>query len=221
MGREVQFNGNQLIPMGKATVHKDGVTYNDFKIKFEDDLRAFILALVAKNGTTLMLTAIAPAKAMPTYKKAMEDITKTVSMAIGGSAGQRATSRQAKRPSRAKCPSGNLARKVVGAWMRRTNYGSGGLYMESASKWVFSGDGTVEWGSGAVIAGSTDGVSLRGGGDNPPDYGRWSTKGDTLRIHWNDGTNGIWTYSTFDYYGTPILVLTTQDGTVYRYKKID
>jgi len=223
MGRKVKFNGNELMPTGKATVKKGGVTYNDFKIKYEDDLRAFILALVAKNGTTLMLTAIASAKAMPTYKKAMSDITKTVSMAVGsGGSTQAKDSRQTKRPGGAKKhPVGNLAHAVIGAWMRHTNYASGGLYMESSSKWVFSGDGTVAYGSGAVIAGGTDGVSLRGGGDNPPDYGRWNTKGNKLYLHWNDGTEGVRTFTVFDYFDTQGLALTLQNGHVYHYLKID
>jgi len=222
MGRMVEFNGNELIPTGKATVQKDGVTYNDFKIKYEDELRAFILALVGKNGTALMLIAIAPEKAMPTYKKAMSDITKTVSMSVGaGSSAQAKHSMQTQRPSRAKKhPTGNLAREVVGVWMHRSNHSYSGMYVESHTNWAFGADGTLAYGSGAALAGDAS-VAIHNGGDNPPDYGHWRSKDNKLFFTWNDGTKGTATFSRFNYDGSPYLALTFPNGNVVRYKKAD
>ena len=104
--------------------------------------------------------------------------------------------------------------------MSRRN-ASNGIYIESTTKWVFSADGTVAWGSGTVIAGGSGSVSLRGGGSNPPDFGRWSSEGDVLHINWNDGSAGQWTYSVFDYDGRPALALTPTNGKTFYYKKID
>jgi len=217
------IDGLNMIPAGKATVQHGAVAYNDFNIQYEDELKAFVLVLMAKNGTGLMMTAIAPAETMPAYKKAILDLGNTVKISFASNqAGQPNRSGAAQTPHRPKRQSaGQHARAVIGAWMRRSNAGSGGIYMENASKWVFSGDGTFAYGSGAVIAGGTEGVSLRGGGDNPPEYGHWNTRGNTLFLHWDDGTEDTRTFSTFDYYGTPILVQTMQNGRTFRYKKID
>lgn len=212
-------NGLKVIPTGKATVLKGGIAYNDFKIQYEDELKAFIMAVIDNSGNGLMLFAIAMPDVMPAYKKAMFELARSVK-----------TTRVAKIAQQPKPESSvttesrttaNHAHEVVGVWMRRTNYSRSGIYIENSNKWAFAADGSVAWGSGAVVAGGTDGVSIRGGGDNPPDYGRWSTQGNTLKIHWDDGSNGEWTFSNFEYDGSPYLALTAQDGTVYRYRKVD
>jgi hypothetical protein len=216
----------EIIPTGKATQLDGRMAYNDFSIKYEDELKAFILMVIAENGTALMMTAVAPAEAMPAYKKAMLAIGKSVKIypaSNHAAQAQHSSHRQHAKPvvKAQQQASGHHAHPVVGVWMRRTNYSSSGIYIENSNKWAFSADGTVAWGSGAVVAGGTDSVSIRGGGDNPPDFGRWSTNGNTLKIQWNDGSNGTWTFSNFEYDGSPYLALTTQDGTVYRYRKVD
>ncbi len=116
-------------------------------------------------------------------------------------------------------PTANMS-PIVGAWMRRTN-ASNGIYIENSSKWVFSANGNVAWGSGSIIAGGTAGVSLRGSGNNPPDYGKWTINGDSLHIDWNDGTAGNWAYEIVRYDGKQVLALTTAGYKPYFYKKID
>ncbi len=212
----VTFNGTQLHPVKQATKLDGGVVFNTFKyIENGAEGSSFMLVLVADDGTSLIFTSATPPEKFNVYKDTIFEIAKTVKVTLSSSGTPNTPQQPTNRPA------GSTANAVVGAWMSRSNRSSGGIYIESANKWVFSADGTVAWGSGAVIAGGTAGVSLRGGGDNPPDFGAWATNGETLRINWNDGSQGQWTWSVFDYYGTSVLSLVTTNGETYNYKKID
>ena len=212
-------NGLKIFPQNKVIVLDDRIAYNDFSIESEDELKAFVMAVIDPKGIGLMLVAIAAPELMPAYKKAMLELAR--SMKTTQVAQQAQPSRPAPAASSKPANPANHDHALVGAWMRRSNYRSSGIYIENSNKWVFSADGRVAWGSGTVVAGGTDAVSIRGGGDNPPDYGRWSTQGDKLKIQWDDGSTGEWTFSNFEYDGIPYLALTTRDGTVYRYRKVD
>lgn len=70
-----------------------------------------------------------------------------------------------------------------------------------------------------VIAGGTQNVSIRGGGDNPTEYGSWHiSKAGVLHIDWDDGTAYDYEHSTFIYEYNGQLILNL-NGTYY--KKID
>ena len=209
-------NGLKVLPAGKATLLDSGIAYNEFNIEHEDELKALVMAAIDENGVGLMLFAITTPDGLATYKQAMLGLARSVNTS------QETTQTK---PGASATPAPTAAenhdRQVVGVWMRRSNYRSSGIYIENSNKWAFSADGRVAWGSGAVVAGGTDAVSIRGGGDNPPDYGRWSTSGDILKIQWDDGSKGEWSFSSFEYDGARYLALTAQDGSVYRYRKVD
>ncbi len=219
MGQIVTFMGESLHPLGEVQTLEGGIVFNEFEI--ESGHHAFMLAAVAEDDTAVILTAVATPEVLPEYKNAISELVNTLVITFDAS-----NSRVTPSESVVNVPitSGDTdvqddLHEIVGAWMRRSNYSSG-IYIENVNKWVFSADGRVAWGSGAIIAGGTGSVSIRGGGDNPPDFGRWSVKGDLLTINWDDGTKGEWSYFVFDYYGTPVLVLKS-GGSTYRYKKID
>ncbi len=217
---ELTYNGIKLHPVGKATRANDGVVYNNYTYTDDGEKGAsFAVGLVAKDGTAVIMMTLSPPSMLEAYRQAASEIVATVSVTLG--VGVDASASSSGGPA-VQAPAGNRNTDIVGAWMSRSNRGSGGIYIESASKWAFSADGTVAWGSGAVVAGGTAGVSIRGGGDNPPDYGAWATNGAALQINWQDGTQGNWTYEVFeDYNGTPTLALTTQADKTYYYRKID
>ncbi len=215
----------ELHPVGDATRVEGGVVYNNYTYMDEGEEGAsFAVGLVADDGTAVIMMTLSPPEMLEAYQQAAIDIAATVNVTLGvgtDSASSASASPYSSSPS-VNAPSGVQAGDIVGAWMSRSNRGSGGIYIESSTKWAFSSDGTVAWGSGAIVAGGTSSVSIRGGGDNPPDYGAWATNGSALRINWEDGTQGNWTYEVFeDYNGTPTLALTTQAGDTYYYRKID
>jgi len=117
-------------------------------------------------------------------------------------------------------PQGTLDPSLIGAWINRKN-ASNGIYLETQTNWVFSSNGTVGWGTGTIIAGGTANVSLRGGGNSSPEYGRWAVKGDQLFANWDGGTRNQWTYSIFEYDGRPALSLTLPNGKRFFLKKTD
>jgi len=216
------IDGLNMIPVGKATVQHGAIAYNDFKVQYEDELKAFVLVLMAKNGTGLMMTAIAPTETMPAYKKAMSDIGNTVKVSFAANPGQATKrSRVATPPVRVKRrAAGHHAREVVGVWVHRSNHMYSGMYVESHTNWAFGADGTLSYGSNAALAGDAS-VAIHNGDDDPPDYGHWSSKGDKLFFRWDDGTKGTATFERFNYDGSPYLALTFPDGSVTRYRKID
>ncbi len=210
-------NGMKVIPSGRATRLDNGIAYNEFDIEQEDELKALVMAVIDENGVGLMLFAVTTPEGLAAYKQAMLELARSVNTS-------RETTQAKPEASATPAPAAaaeNHDRQVVGVWMRRSNYRSSGIYIENSNKWAFSADGRVAWGSGAVVAGGTDAVSIRGGGDNPPDYGRWSTSGDILKIQWDDGSEGEWSFSSFEYDGARYLALTARDGSVYRYRKVD
>ncbi|HHJ14332.1 MAG TPA: hypothetical protein ENJ79_08160 [Gammaproteobacteria bacterium] len=209
-------NGMKVTPSGRATRLDNGIAYNEFDIEHEDELKALVMAAFDENGVGLMLFAVTTPEGVTAYKQAMLELARAVNTS-------RETAQAKPEPSVAPASAAaeNHDRQVVGVWMRRSNYRSSGIYIENSNKWAFSADGRVAWGSGAVVAGGTDAVSIRGGGDNPPDYGRWSTAGDILKIQWDDGSEGEWSFSSFEYDGARYLALTARDGSVYRYRKVD
>ncbi len=216
------IDGLNMIPTGKATVQHGAVAYNDFNIQYEDELKAFVLVLMAKNDTGLMMTAIAPTKTMPAYKKAILDMGNTVKISFASNqAGQPRHSMSARSTHRAKRKAaGAHAREVVGVWMYRSNHMYSGMYVESHTNWAFGADGTLSYGSNAALAGDAS-VAIHNGDDNSPDYGHWSSKGNKLFFRWDDGTKGTATFERFTYDGSPYLALTFPDGSVTRYRKVD
>ncbi len=220
MNQTVTYKGIDLIPDGKATREQGHIVYNTFHyIDDGENRKSFMVGMVAQDNIAIILTTFSPPEMFEAYQQAVAAIGNTVTVTTAAPGAAPANPQNL---PQAGMPSGGHANDLVGAWMSRKNHGSGGIYIESASKWVFSANGTVAWGSGAVIAGGTAGVSLRGGGDNPPDYGAWATNGARLNINWADGTNGQWTYEVFnDYNGDPTLALTTRAGDKYFYRKID
>ncbi len=214
----------ELHPVGQATRVEGGVVYNSYTFMDEGEEGAsFVMGLVADDGTTVIMMTLSPVGMFDAYQQAAIEIAATVNVTLGvGTGSSPSASASPYGAPSVNAPSGIQAGDIVGAWMSRSNRGSGGIYIESSTKWAFSSDGTVAWGSGAIVAGGTSSVSIRGGGDNPPDYGAWATNGAALRINLEDGTQGNWTYEVFeDYNGTPTLALTTQAGDTYYYRKID
>jgi len=218
MTRPMSFKDTILNPV--ATPQKvDGAVYNDFEYDEEGKhYKAFMLMVRTSGNNAVFFVAASPTAIFPAYKQAVANLAKSIQFNDPTSqADQSAQNNQ----NTSNNVAANLAPELIGAWMRRTN-ASNGIYIESSSKWVFSGDGSVAWGSGAIIAGGTAGVSLRGGGDNPPDYGRWTTQEDVLRIQWNDGTQGEWSFEVFrDYNDDLALALIPTGGKRYFYRKID
>lgn len=223
LGHKAVIDGLNMIPVGKATVQHGAIAYNDFNIQYEDELKAFVLVLMDKNGTGLMMTAIAPAETMQAYKKAMADIGNTVNISFAASqSGQPRHSTSTKSTHRTKRKAaGNHSPEVVGVWMHRTNHMYSGMYVENHTNWAFGADGTLSYGSNAALAGDASVAIHNGNDDNPPDYGHWSSKGNKLFFHWDDGTKGTVTFERFHYDGSPYLALTFPDGSVVRYRKID
>ena len=223
LGHHAVIDGLNMIPVGKATVQHGAIAYNDFNIQYEDELKAFVLVLMAKNGTGLLMTAIAPPETMQTYKKAMADIGNTVNISFAANqSGQPKHSTSAKSTHRTKRKSaGNHAPEVVGVWMHRTNHMYSGMYVENHTNWAFGADGTLSYGSNAALAGDASVAIHNGDDDNPPDYGHWSSKGNKLFFHWDSGGEGTATFERFNYDGSPYLALTFPDGSVVRYRKID
>lgn len=211
MNGVMNFKGTQLHPIA-TTQMVDGAAYNEYE--YSDDgqyFNAFMLLVMLAEDNAVLLLAASPQDIYPSYKQAVIDIAQSIHF--------NAPMVQHILASANNEIAENLAPELIGAWMNRRS-ASNGIYIESTTKWVFSGDGSIAWGSGAVIAGGTAGVSLRGGGDNPPDFGRWTTEGETLRIQWDDGTQGEWIFSVFDYDGRPALALKA-NGESYYYKRID
>ncbi len=218
----MNFKGTQLTPV--ATSQKvDGAAYNEFEYSEEGKhYKAFMLMVMTSGNNAVFFVAASPQNIYPSYKQAVVNIAQSIQFNDPGSqANSSAQHSHQHNQSPSSAAAGNLAPELIGAWMNRRN-ATNGIYIETTTKWVFSGDGTVAWGSGSVIAGGTAGVSLRGGGANPPDYGRWSTQGDILRIQWNDGTQGEWTFSVFrDYNDDLALALQSAGSKKYFYRKID
>ncbi len=211
MNQPMEFKGTRLQPLGKSR-QVDGAVFNEFGYTDQGHAyKTFMLMLTTKgNGAALFVTA-SPEALFPRYRQAVIDWARSLQLADDMDAGQDHGST---------AQSGiHHARELVGAWMNRSN-ASNGIYMESSSKWVFSADGTVAWGSGTVIAGGTAGVSLRGGGAGPVYYGHWRTEGDALYLNWDDGTVEQRQFSVFDYDGRPALALTA-NGETYYFKRID
>ncbi len=220
----ITYKEVDLHPVGPATRLGGGLVYNSYNYVDEGEEGAsFVVGLVADDGTMVLMISLSPPEMFDAYQQAAIQITETVNVTLGDNyASSGASAAPYSSSPSVNAPAGNRNADIVGAWMSRSNRGSGGIYIESSSKWAFSADGTVAWGSGAVVAGGTGGVSIRGGGDNPPDYGAWATNGTALQINWQDGTQGNWTYEVFeDYNGTPTLALTTNAGDSYYYRKID
>ena len=223
MNGVITYKEVDLHPVGQATRLDGGLVYNSFSYVNEGEEGAsFIVGLVADDGTMVLMVSLSPPEMFDAYQQAAIKITETVNVTLGNSYASSGASAAPSTARSVSSPSGYQSGALVGAWMSRSNRGSGGIYIESATKWAFSANGTVAWGSGAVVAGGTGGVSIRGGGDNPPDFGAWATNGSTLNINWQDGSQGVWTYEVFeDYNGTPTLALTTNAGDTYYYRKID
>lgn len=220
MTRPISFKGTQLNPV--ATPQKvDGAVYNDFEYDEEGKhYNAFMLMVMTSDNNAVIFVAASPESIFPSYKQAVVNIAQSIQFSDPSSqSSQTRQSTQNHNQAPSSTVAGNLSPELIGAWMRRTN-ASSGIYIESSSKWVFSGDGTVAWGSGTIIAGGTNGVSLRGGGGDPVYYGRWSTQGETLTIQWNNGTQEQRQFSVFDYDGRPAVALTA-NGETYYFKRID
>ncbi len=217
MSRTVAFKGETLYPKSDPVLLEGGIVHNDFELA--EGLDAFMLAAVAGNGTALIFLAVAPPEQMPAYRTAVAELVNSLAIELKDLPGSDTASTDRQRGQPASGAARSPLKDIVGAWMRRSNY-SNGIYIENRQKWVFAADGRVSWGSGSIVAGGTGNVSLRGGGDNPPDHGRWRIEGDLLTIDWDDGTTGQWRYFVFDYEGTPVLVLKS-GGSTYRYRKID
>ncbi|MDQ7051285.1 MAG: hypothetical protein Q9M92_17860 [Enterobacterales bacterium] len=217
----MNFKGTPLNPIS-TTQKVDGAAYNEFEYSEKGkDYKTFMLMVTTSGNNAVLFVAASPENIYPSYKQAVINIAKSIQFNDPNSASHQTSTNHQHNQSPSTSVSANLSPDLIGAWMRRKN-ASNGIYIETTTKWVFSGDGAVAWGSGAVIAGGTAGVSLRGGGQNPPDYGRWSTEGETLRIQWNDGTQGEWTFSVFrDYNDNLALALQSAGSKQYFYRKID
>ena len=222
MNGVMNFKDTQLNPI--ATSQKiDGAAYNEFEYNEEGKhYKTFMLMVRTSGNNAVFFVAASPDNIYPSYKQAVANLAKSIQFNDPTQqSNQTAQNNHQHNHPPATSVAGNLSPELIGAWMNRRN-ASNGIYIETTTKWVFSGDGTVAWGSGAVIAGGTAGVSLRGGGQNPPDYGRWTTQGETLRIQWNDGTQGEWSFSVFrDYNGGLALALQSAGSKKYFYRKID
>ena len=52
-------------------------------------------------------------------------------------------------------------------------------------------------------------------GNNPPDEGVWTTKGNVIYITWSNGYKSQYQYSVFDYDGTPAVKMVIDGKTLY------
>lgn len=213
MNGPMEFKGTRLQPLGESRM-VEGAVFNEFSYSDKGQAyKAIMLMLNTQGQGAVLLVAASPESLFPRYRQAALALAQSLRL-TGDSTPAQEHSHDATTQGQ-----GNLAMELVGAWMNRRN-ASNGIYLETSSKWVFSADGTVAWGSGTVIAGGTAGVSLRGGGDGPVYYGRWRTEGETLYLNWDDGTVEQRQFSVFDYDGRPALALTA-NGETYYFKRID
>ncbi len=223
MNGPMEFKGTQLQPLAESRM-VEGAVFNEFGYTDKGQAyKAFMLMLGTQGQGAVLLVAASPEALFPRYRQAALALAQGLRLTGDTTtAHDHSHNTSAQAPGEqapGEQPTGERAMALVGAWMNRRN-ASNGIYLETSSKWVFSADGTVAWGSGTVIAGGTTGVSLRGGGDGPVYYGRWRTEGETLYLNWDDGTVEQRQFSVFDYDGRPALALTA-NGETYYFKRID
>ena len=115
--------------------------------------------------------------------------------------------------------SGDRDPQLVSAWIHRSNAGNGVVYLESSTKALFQADGKVYWGTGTFISADNGSYSaISKPGQNPPDEGIWTTKGNVIYITWSNGYKSQYQYEVFDYNGTPAVKMII-DGEKLYFKK--
>lgn len=106
--------------------------------------------------------------------------------------------------------------QLVSAWRHRSNAGNGVVYTESSTKALFQANGKVFWGTGTFISADSGGYSaISKPGQNAPDEGVWTTKGNVIYITWSNGNKSQYQYSVFDYDGTPAVKMIINGNTLY------
>jgi len=122
--------------------------------------------------------------------------------------------------------SGNRDSSLIGSWSRRessysSSYGGGpSVGSETNLKMVFNANGQVAYGSGTVVFGGGNGVSVHSGQANPNmSYGVWTTENEVIHIKWNDGSSGNYQYSVFQHNGGIAAKIVFASGKKYFIKQ--
>lgn len=111
--------------------------------------------------------------------------------------------------SRRSTYAGNLDRRLIGVWYRRTTSSNRYVSIHSRTKLAFSPNGIVTLGSrAAVFAGR---FRNKGGISN---IGRWSTRGNMIYMNWKNGLKEKLKYVVFAHDGSRAINL---GGTFYKW----
>jgi hypothetical protein len=101
---------------------------------------------------------------------------------------------------------------LIGTWYRNESsysgsYGGGpSVSSDTRIKVAFDPNGQVAYGSGTVVFGGGDGVSIHSGARNTNmSYGTWTTTNGMIHVTWQDGSRENFQYGVFPHQGTTAL----------------